>query len=109
MVGAAIAAPPLRHRLPAPPALTQAVGFGAPLGLAVAVRRSPKRDIAICALQMWAYLAAYKTPHDDAATQAARVRVDYPILAARLIGLAHLPPPPLHPPPPPTPPHPPHR
>ncbi|HEX9482318.1 MAG TPA: phosphatase PAP2 family protein [Solirubrobacteraceae bacterium] len=91
MVAAGIAAPLLRKRLPAPPALTQAVAFGAPLGLAVAVRRSPKRDIAICALQMWAYLAAYKTPHDDAGTQAARVRVDYPIVADRLIGLGELP------------------
>ena len=24
-----------------------------------------ERDVAVCALQMWAYLAAYKTPHDD--------------------------------------------
>jgi len=91
MVAAGIAAPLVRRRLPAPPLLTQAVAFGAPIGLAVAVRRSARRDVAICALQMWAYLAAYKTPHDDAGTQAARVHVSYPIAADRLIGLGELP------------------
>ncbi len=69
----------------------QAVAFAAPLGLSVAMRRSPRRDIAICALQMWAYLAAYKTPHDDEETQRERVRVDYPIRADRVIGLGELP------------------
>jgi membrane-associated phospholipid phosphatase len=40
---------------------------------------------------MWAYVAAYKSPHDDEAGQAARVRVDYPITADRLLGLGELP------------------
>ncbi|MCW3033545.1 MAG: hypothetical protein QOK19_2149 [Solirubrobacteraceae bacterium] len=91
MVAAGIAAPLLRKRAPLPPAVMQTVAFGAPLGLAVAARRSAKRDVAVCALQMWAYLAAYKTPHDDAGTQAARVRVNYPIVADRILGLGELP------------------
>ena len=91
MVAAGVAAPLLRKRAPLPPALSQTVAFGAPLGLAVAVRRSPKRDVAVCALQMWAYLAAYKTPHDDEGTQAARVQVNYPIVADRILGLGELP------------------
>jgi membrane-associated phospholipid phosphatase len=91
MVAAGLAAPLLRKRAPLPPAVMQTVAFGAPLGLAVATRRSPKRDVAICALQMWAYLAAYKTPHDDAGTQAARVHVNYPIVADRILGLGELP------------------
>ncbi len=91
MVAAGVAAPLLRKRVAAPPLAMQAVAFGAPIGLAVAVRRSRGRDVAICALQMWAYLAAYKTPHDDAGSQAARVRVDYPIVADRAIGLGELP------------------
>jgi PAP2 superfamily len=91
MVAAGVAAPLARKRVDAPPLLVQAVAFGAPLGLCVAVRRSRTRDVAACALQMWAYVAAYKSPHDDEAAQAQRVRVDYPILADRLLGLGELP------------------
>jgi membrane-associated phospholipid phosphatase len=91
IVAAGVAAPLLRKRIAAPPLATQAVAFAAPLGLAVAARRSPRRDVAICALQMWAYLAAYKTPHDDEDAQRARVHVDYPIVADRLLGLGKLP------------------
>ena len=40
---------------------------------------------------MWAYVAAYKSPHDDAAEQAARVHIDYPIVADRVLGLGELP------------------
>ena len=40
---------------------------------------------------MWAYLAAYKLPHDDPDAQRARVHVDYPIAADRLLGLGELP------------------
>ena len=35
------------------------------------MRRSRTRDVATCALQMWAYVAAYKTPHDDVHAQQA--------------------------------------
>ena len=91
MVAAGVAAPLLRKRVQAPPAVMQAVALGAPLGLAVAVRRSPRRDVAVCALQMWAYLAAYKAPHDDVSGQAARVHIRYPIVGDRIIGLGELP------------------
>jgi PAP2 superfamily len=90
-VAAGVAAPLLRKRVPAPPLLMQTVAFGAPLGLCVAVRRSRTRDAVACGLQMWAYLAAYKTPHDDEAAQAARVHVDYPIDIDRALGLGELP------------------
>jgi len=91
MVAAGIAAPVVRRRVSAPPLVMQTVAFAAPLGLAIAVRRSRTRDIAICSLQMWAYLAAYKTPHDDAGAQEQRVHVRYPITVDRLIGLGELP------------------
>jgi membrane-associated phospholipid phosphatase len=91
MVAAGVAAPLLRKRMPARPVAMQALAYGAPLGLAIAVRRSPRRDVAVCALQMWAYLAAYKSPHDDAEAQAGRVHVDYPIALDRLLGLGELP------------------
>jgi membrane-associated phospholipid phosphatase len=91
MVVAGVAAPLLRKRIAAPPIAVQAVAYGAPLGLSVAMRRSPQRDVAVCFLQMWAYIAAYKSPHDDPVAQRARVHVDYPILADRAIGLGELP------------------
>jgi len=91
MVLAGVAAPLLRKRVAAPALAMQAAAFAAPVGLAIAVRRSPRRDVAICGLQMWAYLAAYKAPHDDEEAQRARVHVDYPIAADRVIGLGSLP------------------
>jgi membrane-associated phospholipid phosphatase len=91
LVVAGVAAPIVRRRVNAPPLLVQTVAFGAPLGLCVAVRRSRGRDVAACALQMWAYLYAYKSPHDDPDAQRARVHIDYPIVADRVFGLGELP------------------
>ena len=88
---AGFAAPLLRRRIPAPALVTQTVAFAAPVGLCVAVRPSRRRDVAVCCLQMWAYVAAYKTPHDDSRTQAERVHVRYPIVADRVLGLGQLP------------------
>ncbi len=65
VVAAGVAAPVVRKRVKAPPLVLQSVAFGAPLGLSVAMRRSRTRDVAVCCLQMWAYVSAYKTPHDD--------------------------------------------
>jgi membrane-associated phospholipid phosphatase len=86
-----VAAPLVRKRVKAPPLAVQAVAYAAPLGLCVAVRRSRTRDAAVCALQMWAYVAAYKFPHDDPAAQERRVRIDYPILLDRALGFGALP------------------
>jgi membrane-associated phospholipid phosphatase len=91
LVAAGVLAPLLRKRLPVAPLVTQSVAYAAPLALAVAAPRSRSRDVGICALQMWAYLAAYKTPHDDELQQAERVHVDYPIAVDRLIGAGRLP------------------
>jgi membrane-associated phospholipid phosphatase len=91
IVAVGAAAPLVRKRVNAPPALVQAVAYAAPLGLAVAARRSRKRDVAVCALQMWAYVAAYKFPHDDPAAQEHRVRIRYPIVFDRALGLGELP------------------
>jgi hypothetical protein len=91
IVAVGVAAPLVRKRVQVPPLAMQTLAFAAPLGLCVAVRRSRRRDVAVCALQMWAYLAAYKTPHDDAAGQERRVRIDYPIAIDRALGLGELP------------------
>jgi len=84
-------APLLRKRISTPPIVAQTVAFAAPVGLCVAVRRSRTRDVAVCALQMWAYLAAYKAPHDDESAQERRVHIDYPIAVDRTIGFGQLP------------------
>jgi hypothetical protein len=88
---AGVCAPLVRKRVAAPPLVMQTLAFAAPVGLCVAVRRSRKRDVATCALQMWAYLAAYKSPHDDPAAQQRRVHIDYPIDVDRVLGLGELP------------------
>jgi membrane-associated phospholipid phosphatase len=59
----------------------------APAALVVAMPRGRARDLGVCTLNMWAYLAAYEIPHDDPARQAARVRVQYPIAIDRALGL----------------------
>jgi hypothetical protein len=91
VVAAGVMAPLVRKRVKTPPIVAQAVAFAAPMGLCVAVPRSRTRDVAVCALQMWAYLAAYKAPHDDESAQERRVLVDYPIVVDRILGLGELP------------------
>ncbi|HEY5192982.1 MAG TPA: phosphatase PAP2 family protein [Solirubrobacteraceae bacterium] len=91
LVAAGAMAPLLRKRVSTPPLVAQVVAFAAPVGLCVAVRRSRTRDVAVCALQMWAYLSAYKAPNDDESAQEQRVHVDYPIAVDRAIGLGQLP------------------
>jgi membrane-associated phospholipid phosphatase len=59
----------------------------APLSLCVVKPRSRGRDVALCALNMWGYVAAYEMPHDDPEHQCARVRVDYPARLDRVLGL----------------------
>ena len=59
----------------------------APPALAVAMAPSRRRDLALCAVNMWAYLAAYELPHDDPERLRQRVRIDYPIDADRALGL----------------------
>jgi len=55
--------------------------------LCVAMPRSRARDMALCVLNMWAYLAAYEMPNDDPEQLQKRVLVDYPIAIDRVLGL----------------------
>ncbi len=91
VVAAGVLAPLVRKRLSTPPLVAQTVAFAAPVGLCVAVPRTRTRDVAVCCLQMWAYLAAYKAPNDDEAAQQGRALVDYPIAVDRVLGLGELP------------------
>ena len=64
-IGAAVAAPLLRKRARIPAPATIAACAGGPLGLAVLRPRSHKRDVAMYALQMWAFTMAHELPFDD--------------------------------------------
>jgi hypothetical protein len=87
VVAVGLAAPALRKRLKLPPALVLGTSGAAPLALCVAAPRTRLRDIAVCGLNMWAYLSAYEMPNDDPERLAARVHVRYPIKIDRVLGL----------------------
>ncbi len=91
VVAAGVLAPVIRRSVKAPPLAMQTIAFCAPVGLCVAMPRSRTRDVATCCLQMWAYVAAYKSPHDKPTEQARRVHVDYPIAIDRALGLGEIP------------------
>ena len=85
------ATPLVRRRLRLPPLVVTAAAAAAPVALVVATPRTRARDVAVACLQMNAYVATYKMPHDNPERLEARVRVRYPIAADRLIGLGTLP------------------
>jgi membrane-associated phospholipid phosphatase len=91
VVAAGVLAPLVRRKVLAPPLAMQTLAFCAPISLCVAVRRSRTRDVATCCLQMWAYVAAYKSPNDDPVEQARRVHVHYPIAIDHALGCGELP------------------
>ncbi len=68
-----------------------AAAAAAPAALSVAAPKGRARDIATCALQMWAYLAAYEMPNDDPQALRERVHIEYPIRIDRVIGLGKIP------------------
>ncbi len=91
VVGAAFAVPLLRRRLRIPPAATVTACAGGPLALAVLYPRSKKRDVALYAMQMWAFIMVHEIPYDDPERLRARLRARYPIVADRAIGGGRLP------------------
>jgi hypothetical protein len=80
-----VALPLARRRLRLPAPVTAAAAVAAPFGLAVAVPRSRKRDAAVYALQMWAYIVLHELPYDDPRRLEQRVLVDYPIRIDRAV------------------------
>src|SRR5829696_4671381 len=90
-VAAAFAIPLLRRRVRIPPAVTVAACAGGPLALAVLRPRTPRRDVALFAMQMWAFTVVHELPFDDPARLRGRLRTRYPIALDRLIGLGRLP------------------
>lgn len=90
-VGAAVAVPFLRKRLRIPTGVTVAAVAAGPLGLAVLQPRSKRRDVALYALQMWAFTVAHELPFDDPERLRERLRTRYPIRVDRLLGGGRLP------------------
>jgi membrane-associated phospholipid phosphatase len=91
VVAAGVAAPPLRRYVRLGPVSVIGGAAAAPIALCVAMPRSRRRDVAVCVLQMYAYLAAYEMPHDEPEDLRRRVHVDYPVRIDRLLGLGELP------------------
>lgn len=91
LVATGVATPALRKRLRLRPATVLGAAALAPAALCVVRPRSLTRDAAICALQMWAYLAAYEMPNDNPERLHGRVRVRYPIVADRILGFGEIP------------------
>jgi hypothetical protein len=89
VVGAA--APLLRRRLALSPPVVLGAAASAPVAVCVLFPRSRTRDVATCALQMWAYVAGYEMPHDDSAALERRVKVAYPVRIDRVLGLGATP------------------
>lgn len=87
IVAVGVAAPVVRRRMGLPKPVVLAAAASAPVAVCVATPRTRTRDVATCALQMWAYLAAYEMPNDDPEALRRRVRIDYPVQVDRVLGL----------------------
>ncbi len=90
-VAAAIAVPLLRRRLRVPVPITVAACAAGPLAIAVLQPRSKKRDVALFAMQMWAFTMVHEIPYDDPERLRARLRSRYPITVDRVLGAGRLP------------------
>jgi membrane-associated phospholipid phosphatase len=90
-VAVGVATPLVRHRLKLTVPAVSALTWPAPAALALAAPRTPLRDAAMYALQMWAYFVHYDMPDDDVDALMRRLRIDYPIRADRALGLGRCP------------------
>src|ERR1700750_220870 len=90
-LGAAIALPLVRKRLRVPNPVTLAVSSAGPLAVAVLAPRTRKRDVALFAMQMWAFTVVHEMPYDDPEALRRRLYTRYPIKIDRTIGLGRLP------------------
>jgi membrane-associated phospholipid phosphatase len=90
-IAAAVAVPLMRRRRRIPAAATIVACASGPLALAVLRPRSGGRDVALFALQMWAFTMVHELPYDDPERLRRRLRIQYPIRLDRAIGLGELP------------------
>lgn len=90
-LAAAVVVPLVRRRARIPTPVIIAACAGGPLAVAVLRPRTHGRDVALFAMQMWAFSMVHELPYDDPAALRARLRSRYPIVADRAIGLGRLP------------------
>ena len=90
-LGAAIAVPLVRRRLRIPAVATTAAVAAGPLALAILRPRTPRRDVVLYTLQMWAFTVAHELPYDDPEALRRRIRIRYPITVDRVLGRGELP------------------
>jgi membrane-associated phospholipid phosphatase len=87
----AIVLPLVRKRLRVPNPVTLVVSAAGPLGVAVLAPRSRKRDVALFAMQMWAFTVVHEMPYDDPERLRRRLYTDYPIELDSRLGVGRLP------------------
>ena len=87
-LAAAIVLPLVRKRLRVPNPVTLAVSAAGPLAVTVLSPRTRKRDVALFAMQMWAFTVVHEMPYDDPEKLRRRLYTRYPITVDRAIGLA---------------------
>src|ERR1700761_6139620 len=90
-LGAAIALPLVRKRLRIPGPVTLAVASAGPLAVAVLAPRTRKRDVALFAMQMWAFTVVHEMPYDDPERLRRRLYTRYPVEIDSKIGFGRLP------------------
>jgi membrane-associated phospholipid phosphatase len=90
-VGAAIALPLVRKRLRIPGPVTLVVAASGPLAVAVLGPRTRRRDVALFAMQMWAFTVVHEMPYDDPERLRRRLYTRYPIAIDSAIGAGRLP------------------
>ena len=88
---ASIAIPLIRRRRPIPAAVTVAAVVAGPMAVAVLRPRTRGRDIVLFTLQMWGFAVAHELPYDNPEALLRRLKVRYPIVTDRIIGLGTLP------------------
>ncbi len=90
-LAAAIVVPLVRKRLRIPAPVTIVACASGPLALTVLAKRSRSRDVALFAMQMWAFAVVHELPYDDPEKLRRRLHTSYPIVSDRLIGFGKLP------------------
>jgi membrane-associated phospholipid phosphatase len=83
--------PLIRRRRRIPASVTVAALAAGPMAVAVLRPRTRGRDIALFSLQMWGFVMAHELPYDDPEALRRRLKIRYPIVADRVIGLGELP------------------
>jgi membrane-associated phospholipid phosphatase len=91
VVATGLAVPIVRRKAKIAPPLVSVAAAAAPVALCIAVPRSRRRDVVVCALQMYAYTVTYQMPNDDPAVLERRVHLDYPHRLDRILGLGTIP------------------